>query len=145
LHQAGYTLRLEPTLQVKHLKRWTLFSMLRSDILDRAIPWTQLLQERRTLRNDLNLQTKDRLSAVVVGLGWLGLGGLWITPYSGLVLLLALLLLLALNRGVYAFLYRQRGVWFLVRAVPLHALYYTYSTLIFILITFRFILKRWRV
>jgi GT2 family glycosyltransferase len=57
LHHNGYRIHLENTLLVKHLKRWTFFSIIMTDIFHRALPWSRLIMERRELRNDLNLTT----------------------------------------------------------------------------------------
>src|SRR6202011_2360901 len=40
LIENGVRIVLDPELQVKHLKRWTLHSMLVTDVTLRAIPWT---------------------------------------------------------------------------------------------------------
>lgn len=72
-------IRLLKDLQVKHLKRWTARSLLKSDILDRGIPWTRLLLRERAFASDLNLQTHNRISVAAVYslllalLLWLGL------------------------------------------------------------------------
>jgi glycosyltransferase involved in cell wall biosynthesis len=66
LIRAGYNIRLDKSIQVKHLKHWTLRGMVESDIFDRGIPWTRLLLERRDVPNDLNLQHSQRLSALFI-------------------------------------------------------------------------------
>lgn len=77
--RTGERIRLLKDLQVKHLKRWTVRSLLKSDILDRGIPWTRLLLRERAFANDLNLQTHNRISVAAVYslllalLLWLGL------------------------------------------------------------------------
>ena len=48
--RSGGRIRLVKTLQVKHLKHWTVVSLLRSDIFDRGIPWTQLMMREKSLR-----------------------------------------------------------------------------------------------
>jgi hypothetical protein len=47
LRDAGGRIVLDPTIEGTHLKRWTLRGMLRTDLLDRGIPWMRLLLERR--------------------------------------------------------------------------------------------------
>jgi GT2 family glycosyltransferase len=49
LRDGGYRVWLRPEIQVTHLKRWSLGAMIRSDIVDRAIPWTRLILARGTL------------------------------------------------------------------------------------------------
>ena len=55
LKQAGHRIRLCKALQVKHLKRWSVVSLLKSDFFDRALPWTELILRDRRVINDLNL------------------------------------------------------------------------------------------
>src|SRR3990170_5504051 len=43
LRAAGHEIALNKQIQVKHLKRWTLRGIARSDIIDRGIPWTLLI------------------------------------------------------------------------------------------------------
>jgi hypothetical protein len=51
-------------------------------------------------------------------------------------------LLLVLNRDFYGFLLRSRGPWFVLRAIPLHWLYYLYSAVTFAVVNAQFRLKR---
>ena len=71
--ELGYRLRanehkifVNKELQVKHLKRWTFEGLLKTDIRDRAIPWTLLIFQERNLPNDLNLKTSQRISSLLV-------------------------------------------------------------------------------
>jgi len=131
LRAAGQRIRLEKRLQVCHLKRWTPRVLLRTEILDRAIPWARLILERGTLVNDLNLQTGQRYSAIAALLGLLAiLVGLY-EPWALTVTGLSVASLLTLNRVFYRYLAERRGLWFVVRALPWHWLYYLYSALCF--------------
>lgn len=131
LRATGAQIRLAKAIQVQHLKRWTFWGILRTDIRDRALPWTELIQRTGYLPNDLNLQRSGRLSAVsVYALAVLLILGGW-RPLLWLAALVPLLLLLTCNRGLYGFFRRQRSVWFLLRALPLHWLYFAYSALVF--------------
>jgi glycosyltransferase involved in cell wall biosynthesis len=143
LTQAGQKIRLNKRLQVKHLKRWTARSMLRSDIFFRAVPWTRLILETRNLPRDLNLTYKAQVSSALVGLlflgavvpvgraagGWLGLAARHPVLLEGALVAA----LLALNWHVYTFFARRRGWWFALRAVPLHWFYYLYSGIVFVI------------
>ena len=145
LARAGKKIKLNKHLRVKHLKRWTLSSLLKADILRRAVPWTQLIVETRNLPHDLNLTSGARVSAGLVGLLSVGsvivfLQALNLLPGVGLLrsprgelALLALIAfaLLILNWNVYSFFARKRGWWFAVRVVPVHWLYYLYSGAVF--------------
>jgi cellulose synthase/poly-beta-1,6-N-acetylglucosamine synthase-like glycosyltransferase len=129
LCRAGHRIALRPEIQATHLKAWTLRSLLRSDVCDRAIPWTRLALQEGHLPNDLNLRAGARVSAVlalVLALSLL-LAVRW--PVLLLVAASALAGIALLNRGLYALFARQRGRRFLLAAVPLHLLYFLYSVL----------------
>jgi glycosyltransferase involved in cell wall biosynthesis len=57
---------LEPDLMVKHLKQWTFREVIRTDILRRGIPWTELILRYRTMPDDLNLKLSQRMSVLLV-------------------------------------------------------------------------------
>jgi len=61
----GRKIRLDRELQVTHLKRWSLWSIVRTDIVDRGIPWTELILRRHFMPNDLNLRLSQRFSVIV--------------------------------------------------------------------------------
>ncbi len=127
LKDAGHRILLDPELQVKHLKHWSVAGMLRTDVLDRAIPWTELLLRRRRAERDLNLTLRSRLSvlAVLVLVGGLATA-IRFLPAAGAALVGAFVLL-ALNAPFYLFLARKRTPAFAIRAVPWHWLYFAYG------------------
>ena len=114
-------------LQVKHLKHWTVVSLLRSDILDRGIPWTRLLLREKAFANDLNLQTHNRVSVATAWLLALCLVMGFILPWLWLIAAGAAGLLLALNWPVYRWFAGQRGWPFALAVIPWHWLYYFYN------------------
>jgi glycosyltransferase involved in cell wall biosynthesis len=61
----GRKILLDRELQVTHLKRWSLWSIVRTDILDRGIPWTELILRKHFMPNDLNLRLSQRFSVIV--------------------------------------------------------------------------------
>ena len=141
LRRAGHTILLDKRIQVTHLKRWTFTGILKSDIRDRAIPWAKLILETGEMPADLNLGHKSRLSAAITlllaaafallpplsaRLGKLSLGLATLGVASSLVLLIVL------NHGVYRFFREQRGIAFMIAAMPLHWLYYFYSGVVWI-------------
>jgi hypothetical protein len=102
-------------------------TLLRSDICDRAIPWTRLALAEGHLPDDLNLRAGARVSA---GLACLLLAALLLAPWWPASLAVAggaLAGIAVLNRDLYSFFARQRGRRFLLAAVPLHLLYFLYS------------------
>jgi len=66
LTAAGKKLMLDRTMLVTHLKKWTFWKLIKTDILDRAIPWTELILRDRRMPNDLNLQMSQRVSVALV-------------------------------------------------------------------------------
>jgi glycosyltransferase involved in cell wall biosynthesis len=66
LTAAGHRIKMNKSIQVKHLKNWTIRGMLKADIFDRAIPWTQLILRERDLPNELNLGLSQRASALLL-------------------------------------------------------------------------------
>ena len=134
LKQAGAKIHLAKELQVKHHKAWKLFSLIKTDVFDRGIPWTMLLLGNKSNRiNDLNLQTSSRISTVAAYSLLFSLGMSVLNPIAFLPSLILIPLLLWLNWDVYQFFARKRGFWFALKVVPLHWLYYLYAGLSFAL------------
>jgi glycosyltransferase involved in cell wall biosynthesis len=131
LRQGGRRIVLDPAIQVKHLKSYRLRSLLRSDIVDRALPWTRLILASRTLPDDLNLKLEQRVSAALV-LGAAALASACAaTGFPIAWACLPLLGAIILNRGFFSFLAGKRGWSFAAGAAPLQWAYYVYSTLAF--------------
>ncbi|MGB3532892.1 MAG: glycosyltransferase [Microcoleaceae cyanobacterium] len=131
LKAAGYTIGLRKSILVKHLKEWRPISMLKADFFCRALPWTALILRDRQLNNDLNLQYSSRVSVILV---YAMIGALLVAPWLSLTPVTICLLasaFLALNAPVYQFFHSKRGLFFALRTVPWHWLYYFYSGLAF--------------
>jgi glycosyltransferase involved in cell wall biosynthesis len=131
LKSAGHEIRLLKSLQVKHLKHWKVASLLKSDFLRRALPWTELILRDRRFINDLNLRFSSRAS-VPVAFGIFGamIGSLLWPPL--LVVSLGLMAaLFLLNAPLFLFFGRKRGLWFALKAFAWHCFYYVYSGLAF--------------
>jgi hypothetical protein len=136
--ELGYRLRaarrqiaLDPTVQVKHLKDYQLASLLRSDIFDRALPWTRLILRSGILPRDLNLAARQQVSAALV------LSGAALAPACGVagaspaLALAPLAAAISLNWSFCRFLARKKGWWFAARSIPLQLAYYFYSGVAF--------------
>lgn len=131
IRRAGYRIWLCREIQATHLKKWSLVSWLRTDIFNRAIPWSNLIVEHHELPTTLNLNWNSRVSAISVlgGLFFLLLGilypPLWLlTSFSGLSLII-------LNFDLYRFFFVKGGVGFGLVAILLHWVYLSYSIIIF--------------
>jgi glycosyltransferase involved in cell wall biosynthesis len=143
LVHSGLSILLDKRLRVKHLKEWSWFSLLRTDIFDRAVPWTRLILNTHHLPDDLNFDYTARTSSILVGLLTLIcvlLPIAFLQPWPDVkVPLLATatliaVLLLYLNRRVYRFFVQKRGWWFAARAVLAHWAYYLYGGVTFIVV-----------
>lgn len=66
LKASGRTILLDDSIQVKHLKRWTFWGLVKTDVLDRGIPWTELILRDANMPDDLNLQLSQRVSVALV-------------------------------------------------------------------------------
>ena len=132
LSSRAHRIVLAPGLQGKHLKRWTLANMLRTDFRDRSIPWMHLLLERgEVVATDgpLNLRVREKiltaasglmlvviaLAAVLRDVRWLALG-------------VATCLVIALgNLSMLRWFAAIRGLPFALRVVPMRVLFYLTS------------------
>ena len=134
LRRAGYRILLDKSLQATHLKKWTLRSVIRTDIVCRAFPWARLILESKKAPADLNLKWGQRLSGALVMLLCLfvPLGLFWVESLA--ISAIVLVVVIALNRDLYLFFCRQRGFWFAAACIPLHLLYYLYSGLSYLLV-----------
>jgi len=93
LNESGSMIFVNKAVQVKHLKRWSFSSWLKTDIFSRAIPWTALIFQARDLPDDLNLGVSQRYSAVLLVIWMLAL---LLTFDINLLLLLTLFWILCL-------------------------------------------------
>lgn len=137
LVSAGRTIVLDKDVLVKHLKRWTFRSLVRSDIFDRGIPWAELILRDRRMPNDLNLRVGERLgtllacalpglaAAAALGHGWLSQAPWWL----GFGLVVAALMYL--DRRFYMFMARTTGAAGVPAAILLHTLYHLYCGISF--------------
>jgi glycosyltransferase involved in cell wall biosynthesis len=99
LARDGRKVILDTDLLVKHLKAWSFVGLVRTDIFQRGIPWTELILRDKCLPNDLNLQLSQRVSVMLayllIGIAAAG------AVYAGAPFVLPLLALLFLLLGAY--------------------------------------------
>jgi len=141
MRKKGYPILLDKKLQAKHLKRWKAGNLLKADIYYRAYPWSKLILESGEMPVDLNLRISDRLSGGLVSLMvlttlLLPVAFFLLSPgLAGDLAIFDFLLLAALlylNRSVYLFFLKRRGLLFTLGVIPWHFFYYFYSTLTFL-------------
>ena len=124
---AGHRICIDRRLHGCHLKKWTLGTMIASDVWDRGIPWTQLILMSGRFDDALNVSRRAR---ICVALAYAALASLILAPRYPLMSIAAAAAIattVALNRGEYAFFAARRGTSFAVRAMLAQLLYYFYN------------------
>lgn len=127
----GGRIVLDPRLQCKSLKRWTLMSMVFEDIAHRAQPWTHLIVSSRRLPATLNIDWRSRLSGVCAMLLVACLAATAFVPQAAWVAGGLVLSLAALNREFYRLCLRKGGLPGAMAAFALHTLYFIYASITF--------------
>lgn len=137
LSGAGGSILLDPSIQCTHHKRWTLSTMLRTDIFQRAIPWSNLMFSHPSIPKTLNLSLASRISAglsflivVALGLSVVDSTRLW----SFVVLAPAIGSFLVLNGPFLGLLRRRGGARLAIVGGALLGVYYLYSSMVFALV-----------
>lgn len=119
LTAAGSAIAIDPAIRGSHLKRWSVWGALVSDVRDRGIPWTQLVHRYGQLRSDLNLSHRYRACIVFAWVAVLALLVAGRTPWMAAVAAAAVCAVGVLDRPYLAFVARQRGWSVALRAYPL--------------------------
>lgn len=122
LTAAGARIELDPCVQGTHLKRWTVWSMVRTDFIGRGVPWVLLLLRHRGSASTLNLGWRHRLSALAALVGAIALA-----RRRARAVVASAAALVALNGSFYRLLWRRRGPADAAAGVLLHALHHLTS------------------
>ena len=135
-------LRLDPRIQVKHLKRWTIGSVIDTDIRSRAVPWTELIRESGSMPDDLNLRRSQRMAALLAPFVLLAAAALPVglaLPSPAIVAACSAVLVasLALQLDLMRFFRRRRGLLFAIAAFFFHQVHLVYSAATFVLVSMR--------
>jgi len=115
----GGRIVLDPLLQGKHLKRWTLTGMIDTDFAARGVPWVTLLLRRGSGSTALNLGWRHRTTAVASLALVSALARKRLPLSAGL-----LVLIITLNQSFYRLLLRQRGAGAAAAGLPLHIVHH---------------------
>ena len=142
LRKAGHRIRLCKSLQVKHLKRWDVVSMLKADFFQRALPWTEIILRERKFINDLNIGMSERASVMLTFLLLIFLVVSYWQPLALAAAGVMALILLILNAPLYRFFLKKRGFQFTIQSIPWHWLYFFYSGVAFAIGTVRHVINR---
>jgi GT2 family glycosyltransferase len=120
LSAAGARIVLDPRIQGTHLKAWSLWSMIRTDLTIRGIPWVDLLLQYRgkLSMSTLNLGWRHRFSALA---SLVVVGAVLFRSVSAAAAALALLV--ALNLSFYGLLFRRTGLARGVSGIALHVVH----------------------
>ncbi len=131
LTRNGVRIDLRSDIQVTHQKKWTFYSVLKTDLLLRGVPWTELIVRERRLPDTLNVTYRNRASVALTALTLLGcFAALW-RPEMGELSLACFCATIWTNRSFYKFLLDRRGPEFVFLAVPAHLLHFVVCGLSF--------------
>ncbi len=140
LRLAGHRILLDATIQAKHLKHWGVVSLLRTDIFCRAVPWSRLILTSQGLINDMNLKTNDRACAALVALICLLIPLSFWQPLTLIAIAGLLTAFIYLNRSIFTFFLKEKGLLFTAMVLPWQLLYFLYSGASFVACWFIFAL-----
>ena len=123
LTRRGHSIRVRPDIQGTHLKDYTIASMVKTDLLARAIPWTRLLLSDRQIDRFV-LSPMQRLSAIGAALLFAAvLDVIFSLSWAAALAALGAVMFLIANWRLGRFLIRKRGLLFGFLAAPLHLLH----------------------
>ncbi|OJW18737.1 MAG: glycosyl transferase [Planctomycetales bacterium 71-10] len=124
LTRAGRRIVLARDVLATHMKRWTLFDMVRTDVFRRGVPWMLLMKRSGTVETDLNVQLGQKLSVAATGGLLLATAATALTPWAGPAALGCAAAVGLLNKDLYRYLARRRGAAFAAGSFPLHLVYF---------------------
>ena len=120
LSDAAFRIRSDPDLVGKHLKPWSLRTMVTTDVFLRAVPWTLIILARGQFTNDLNTSLRYRIGVVSANVAVASLlMAVFIPPFLAIAAL-ALFATLFANGQLLGQFWKERGPLFTLRVVPLH-------------------------
>ena len=124
LSLSGHKVVLARDVQGTHLKRWTLRSVVMTDIFQRGVPWMLLMKRLRVAETDLNVRPEQKVCVAASGLAAVAACGALAWPWLLAAVAAYPVAVVGLNRAFYAFLVKRRGLAFAAASVPLHFVYY---------------------
>jgi GT2 family glycosyltransferase len=122
--ERGGHMLLDPRILGTHLKRWTLRSLIKTDVLYRAVPWVRWSLERRRFGGELNASPLQQVALLVAVV--LVVSGLAAISSGAARVSLAVLIVLALviNQALFRLFWRTGGVRLFVAGFLLQQVYY---------------------
>ena len=134
----GRRIIVDPKLEGKHLKIWTMRNGIHTDIFRRALPWSRLMISREGLTNDLNTSASERLKALLAGFLILSILALVVVPGIWPWTLALLVLAFAVNWGFARLLYSNGGVGLAIAGVLYHQIFYVYCAATYVWCLFEY-------
>ena len=132
LRGAGGRIMMDPAMQGTHLKEWSLWGVVHTDIVCRALPWSRLLLETPEAPMALNAGPKEQAKAVLAGL-WLLSGVAALVSSWPWAVFLGLSVVVAAAHGDLFDLFRKRRGWlFAIAALGFHQFHLLYSGAAFV-------------
>jgi hypothetical protein len=124
----GYRIVLRPEISVTNLTEWTFRAAIRSDLRDRGVPWMRLLMGQRASQDSDRIALKT-VEQTNTGFVWAALVSLLVATIAWderwlIATAMSTQAILFVNRHLYAFFERERGLVFTLRAIPMHLVYY---------------------
>ena len=131
LRQRGFAIRIEPELQSRHLKEWRLASLLRTDVVQRAVPWARLLEQHRVPAT-LNVSLGERVRALLAWAFALSAGA-WLARLAPFYLpALLFVAAVAASAHLFALFHRANGLLVALGAILFHQFQYLYASAAFV-------------
>ncbi len=124
LTQAGGRIVIARDVLGTHMKRWSLRSVVKTDIFQRGVPWMLLLKRSGVSETDLNVRPGQKVCVAATALAGFSAVCAWFIPPLLTVVAAAPGIIVALNWPFYRFLSRKRGTGFAAASIPLHLVYF---------------------
>ena len=135
LAKAGGEIRVIADAQAKHLKRWRLRSLWRTELWQRALPWSRLMARQGTVPASLNTSWPQRMAAAAALSALLAIIASPFAPlYCCVAFLSAMMMWGGLNYGLMRILFRRGGLPALLGGGALHFAYSLYGPAILVLV-----------
>ena len=124
---AGHRIYLNKRIQVTHCKTYSLLGLIKSDVLNRAIPWTRIMISKWVFKNDLNTRIHHVISVPVSFLIIILIPLSFPFPLGIPILIRLMVSLLVLNHSFLMFVFREKGAAFTLQTVIMSWFGYLYS------------------
>lgn len=131
LAKSGYKILLDKSVQVVHLKRYTFFSLVKSDVFNRAVPYTVLFIQHKIFNSELSTGSNNIMSVLLLYISILMEIMLRLLKIHNFKIyrIITPCLLFLLNAKFYICMKRKYTLSFMIKGITMHWLGYFYSGL----------------